>query len=69
MSLNLLESAQQIITNNPEYAEPVYDMILFMAQPDAVLSPEFDETKEMLYAMTADARANRERYEEKKVAA
>lgn len=69
MSINLRESAQRIVANNPDLAEPLYDALVFMAQPRSALTPEYDETTEMLYAMTEDSRVHRQEYEKKRVAA
>lgn len=68
MSINLVQCALLIIKNNSELAAPLYDALLFMAQPDAVLSPEYDETCEILYAQTPDSRSHRERYEKSRAA-
>lgn len=69
MSINLRESVETIITGNPEHAEPLYDVLLFMARPKAALTPDFDATAEMLYSMTEDSRRHREIYEKKRAAA
>lgn len=69
MSISLKESALQIITNNPEHIVPLYDVLLFMGQPKAALTDDYDETKELLYSMTPDARKHQKLYEKARTAA
>lgn len=67
--IDLVKSVTLIIQNNPESAVPLYDVLLFMSQPNAALSSEYDETTELLYAMTTHSQENRDLYEKERAAA
>lgn len=66
--INLLESVTIIHNNSPESVATLYDVLLFMAAPEAVLSSDYNEAVEFLYARTKDSRAHRKLYEESRAA-
>lgn len=61
--INPQKCAERIILNDPDLAEPLFDLLLCAVDPGFKDSNEFDEIKEMLYVKIQHCRDSRAKYE------
>lgn len=61
--INPQECAERIILNDPDLAEPLFDLLLCAVEPGFKDSNEFDDIKQMLYLKIQHCRESRRRYE------